>query len=101
MRAPGRKPRARRRRTLCGCAFPYPCCIVNGARLCSILQSMSFADLRREYARATLDEASVARDPFEQFDAWFGQAVQAGVPLANTMALATADKRGRPSVRAV
>jgi pyridoxamine 5'-phosphate oxidase len=62
---------------------------------------MSFADLRREYARATLDEASVAHDPFQQFDTWFSQAVQAGVPLANTMALATADARGQPSVRAV
>jgi pyridoxamine 5'-phosphate oxidase len=62
---------------------------------------MSFADIRREYTLARLDEQSVARDPFEQFDAWFSHALEAKVPLANTMALATADRSGRPSVRAV
>jgi pyridoxamine 5'-phosphate oxidase len=60
---------------------------------------MSFADIRREYTRAALDEKTVARSPFEQFDAWFREALH--LPLANTFALATADGTGRPSVRAV
>src|SRR4051794_19411756 len=68
---------------------------------CSILPFMSFTDLRREYARASLDEAGVAADPFTQFDAWLAEAIKAAVPLANAMALATADARGQPSVRAV
>jgi pyridoxamine 5'-phosphate oxidase len=62
---------------------------------------MSYTDIRREYTLAGLDEASVERDPVAQFDAWFKAALAAGVPLANTMALATADAAGRPSVRGV
>ena len=62
---------------------------------------MSFQELRREYTRAGLDESNAAHDPFEQFTAWFDAAVSAGVPLANTMLLATADRHARPSVRAV
>ncbi len=62
---------------------------------------MSFADIRREYTRAALDEKSVARTPLVQFEAWYGEALHAGIPLANAFALATADASGRPSVRAV
>jgi pyridoxamine 5'-phosphate oxidase len=60
---------------------------------------MSFADIRREYTRSALDEKTVASSPFEQFDAWFKEALH--LPLANSFALATADRDGRPSVRAV
>lgn len=38
-------------------------------------------------------------DPFTQFNAWFAEARR--IPLAEAMALATADTRGRPSVRFV
>ncbi len=62
---------------------------------------MSFADIRREYTHATLDERSVARAPLAQFETWYGEALHAGIPLANSFALATADASGRPSVRAV
>jgi pyridoxamine 5'-phosphate oxidase len=62
---------------------------------------MSFADIRREYTRAALDEKSVARTPLAQFETWYGEALRAGIPLANAFALATADRGGRPSVRAV
>jgi pyridoxamine 5'-phosphate oxidase len=62
---------------------------------------MSYSDIRREYTRGGLDEAGVAADPFEQFDAWFKAALEAGVPLANAMILATADASARPSARAV
>ncbi len=40
-------------------------------------------------------------DPIEQFRRWLGDAEAAGVPLPNAMAIATADRRGRPSVRHV
>ena len=62
---------------------------------------MSFADIRREYTRAALDEKTVARSPLAQFETWYGEALHAGVPLANSFALATVDRSGRPSVRAV
>ncbi|OGA29748.1 MAG: pyridoxamine 5'-phosphate oxidase [Betaproteobacteria bacterium RIFCSPLOWO2_02_FULL_65_24] len=63
---------------------------------------MTFAQLRREYVLAGLAEKDVARDPFDQFDAWFRAAVQANVPLANAMALATVDPVSqRPSLREI
>jgi pyridoxamine 5'-phosphate oxidase len=59
------------------------------------------ADLRREYARATLSEHDVLADPIEQFKAWFEQAQRAEVPEPNAMALATVGVGGQPSVRIV
>ena len=40
-------------------------------------------------------------DPFQQFDAWFQDAVSAGIPDPNGMTLATATTDGRPSARIV
>src|SRR5947209_16307611 len=62
---------------------------------------MSLADLRREYARYGLTEADASPDPFAQFRRWFEQALAAGVPDANAMALATAGPDGRPAARVV
>jgi pyridoxamine 5'-phosphate oxidase len=60
------------------------------------------ADLRREYARDRLTEATAAPDPFAQFAAWFAEAQEAeGVSEANAMTLATADAGGHPSARVV
>lgn len=42
-----------------------------------------------------------AADPVARFNRWFRAAARARVPLAETMALATADGGGRPSVRFV
>ena len=54
-----------------------------------------FHEDRRLRRRDILD------DPIEQFRRWLGDAEAAGVPLPNAMAIATADARGRPSVRHV
>jgi len=62
---------------------------------------MSIADIRREYARARLDEAHVSPDPVAEFDRWFSQAQEAKVLEPNAMALATATRDGTPSVRLV
>lgn len=61
----------------------------------------TLADLRKDYARGSLDETSVAADPIRQFDAWFKQALDARLPEPNTMTLATVDARGYPSARIV
>jgi pyridoxamine 5'-phosphate oxidase len=61
----------------------------------------NIADLRTEYARETLDESSVARDPILQFSRWFQEALNSGFADPNAMALATADAHGRPAVRIV
>lgn len=61
----------------------------------------TLADLRKDYARGSLDETSVDADPIRQFDAWFKQALDARLPEPNTMTLATVDSRGYPSARIV
>lgn len=40
-------------------------------------------------------------DPFDLFDDWYAEARQSEINDSNAMALATADERGRPSVRMV
>ena len=62
---------------------------------------MSLADLRRDYARATLSEHDVAADPIAQFALWLDQALAAQVPEPNAMTLATATAGGAPSARVV
>ncbi len=62
---------------------------------------MSIADLRREYARARLDEANISPDPMIEFARWFAEATVAEVLEPNAMALATATREGVPSVRIV
>lgn len=61
----------------------------------------SLADLRRDYARHSLSEHDVDRDPFSQFHVWFEEARSAETIEPNAMALATATPGGRPSVRVV
>lgn len=61
----------------------------------------SIADLRREYARARLDEKDVSPDPVAEFARWFAEAQTAAVDEPNAMMLATATSDGRPSARVV
>jgi pyridoxamine 5'-phosphate oxidase len=51
--------------------------------------------------RSRAYKAPVATDPIQRFRRWYAEAPKAGVPLPEAMALATADRRGRPSVRFV
>lgn len=60
---------------------------------------MSIADLRKDYRRATLTETEVDPDPTVQFTTWFRQAMEAGIPEANAMSVATVGADGRPSSR--
>lgn len=62
---------------------------------------MSIAHLRREYARARLDERDVDPDPLVQFRHWFDDARRAELPEPNAMTLATATPDGVPSARMV
>ena len=62
---------------------------------------MTIADVRQETMRETLDETSVARDPFQQFDRWFDAAVKAQIPMVNAMTLATVSAAGQPAARIV
>jgi pyridoxamine 5'-phosphate oxidase len=62
---------------------------------------VSIADLRREYARARLDEKDVSHDPIVEFARWFADAQAARVEEVNAMVLATATRDGAPSARVV
>lgn len=59
------------------------------------------ASLRKEYKREELTEESVAVNPFDQFRAWFDEALAAQLPEPTAMTLATADTHGVPSARTV
>lgn len=61
---------------------------------------MSLADIRREYQGEPLDDTHSDADPFRQFSIWFDQ-VRDLEPNPTAMALATATRDGRPSVRTV
>lgn len=62
---------------------------------------LNLAALRQEYTRAGLTEQAVNSNPFRQFEAWFQQAVAAGIREPNAMVLATVGVDGRPSSRVV
>jgi pyridoxamine 5'-phosphate oxidase len=59
------------------------------------------AHLRKDYARAELDESTVDPDPMLQFGAWLRQALEAKLPEPNAMTLATVGVDGRPKSRIV
>jgi len=61
----------------------------------------TIAELRRDYALASLSRNSIDPDPLRQFDRWFQEALQAEVFEPNAMTLATVDARQRPSARIV
>jgi pyridoxamine 5'-phosphate oxidase len=48
-----------------------------------------------------IDPATLDPDPIRQLTAWLADATDAGLPLPNAFALATADDEGMPSVRYV
>jgi pyridoxamine 5'-phosphate oxidase len=61
----------------------------------------SIADLRRDYALASLELSDVVPDPTDQFRAWFSQARAAEVLEPNAMTLATVRADGEPDARIV
>lgn len=62
---------------------------------------MDIGTLRREYTQAGLSRASLNPDPFQQFDLWFKQAMDANVLEPNAMQVATVATDGKPSLRTV
>ncbi len=58
-------------------------------------------NLRTDYSKMELDESMVNADPFQQFERWFNEAIEAKIPEVTASTLATASKSGRPSARIV
>lgn len=57
------------------------------------------ADLRLEYTTQSLHESDVAKDPIDQYEKWWQQAVASEIKEPNAMVLATASADGVPSAR--
>lgn len=62
---------------------------------------MDISDFRNEYLKGSLHREDLDASPIVQFEKWFKQAVEAGVPEPNGISLATVDAEGRPSLRTV
>ncbi|MBA3834143.1 MAG: pyridoxamine 5'-phosphate oxidase [Chthoniobacterales bacterium] len=65
------------------------------------MDPLDVAALRREYETEGLRRADLHPDPIEQFSIWFSAAVNAALPDANAITLATAPSDGKPSARVV
>jgi pyridoxamine 5'-phosphate oxidase len=63
--------------------------------------ALSLAELRQNYIRGVLDEASVDSSPIAQFQMWFSEAQQSGLPEPNAMTLATSTSDGYCTARIV
>lgn len=59
------------------------------------------AGIRKTYSQKTLTEDSIDSNPIRQFDAWWQEAIDAGIDEINAMTLATASVDGVPSARIV
>lgn len=57
--------------------------------------------MRENYNAAYLLEEYCSEDPFIQFDQWFHDALNSGIPEPNAMTLATVGENGKPSARIV
>nr|WP_315981012.1 pyridoxamine 5'-phosphate oxidase family protein [Aliamphritea spongicola] len=62
---------------------------------------MDIDHIRREYLQDGLSREQLAESPFEQFNTWLQQAVDAGMQDPTAMTLATVDADGQPSQRIV
>ncbi len=62
---------------------------------------MDIGDYRREYLQGGLQRKDLSDSPFQQFEKWFKQAMQADIPDASAMTLATVSAQGKPTQRTV
>ncbi|MCC2604748.1 pyridoxamine 5'-phosphate oxidase [Planctobacterium marinum] len=62
---------------------------------------MSLADIRRDYCNNQSDLSELGEDPFQIFELWLQNAIDAGIPDPTAMTVATVDSSGQPSQRIV
>jgi pyridoxamine 5'-phosphate oxidase len=63
--------------------------------------NIDIANLRQNYTLAGLSEADASPNPFQQFQIWFQEAIDAELLEPNAMTLATSSLNGKPSARIV
>lgn len=59
------------------------------------------ANIRKDYKLKSLGEKEVANNPFDQFTAWWKEAVDSQIEEVNAMTLATVTAEGKPDARIV
>lgn len=59
------------------------------------------SSIRKEYTRAELDENTVLKNPFEQFEKWFNEALKSEITEPTAMILSTVNSEGQPYQRTV
>jgi pyridoxamine 5'-phosphate oxidase len=57
--------------------------------------------LREDFIKGTLTDAAAKANPFEQFELWLSQAVEAKIPEVQATTLSTVSNEGKPSSRIV
>ncbi len=62
---------------------------------------MDIGDYRREYTKGGLKREDLTESPLELFEKWFKQAMDADIPDASAMTLATVSAEGKPTQRTV
>lgn len=65
------------------------------------VNNVEIANMREDYRSKPFGLEDTNASPFLQFKNWFGEAVNAGIPEANAMTLATCTKDAIPSARIV
>lgn len=63
--------------------------------------SHNLANIRLNYSRQALNEASVAKLPLDQFSSWLDEAIKAEAAEPTAMVLSTVSLTGKPSARVV
>ncbi|HTN21366.1 MAG TPA: pyridoxamine 5'-phosphate oxidase [Pelobium sp.] len=65
------------------------------------IEKKTIQNLRQDYRSASLNEDDVDQNPYQQFEKWFQEALNAKVVEPNAMTLATSNVSGVPSARVV
>jgi len=59
------------------------------------------SSIRKDYQLASLDEASTAANPIDQFEHWWEDAIQSNIDEVNAFVLSTVNSNGIPASRVV
>ncbi|HOQ50179.1 MAG TPA: pyridoxamine 5'-phosphate oxidase [Candidatus Kapabacteria bacterium] len=57
------------------------------------------SSIRHDYGKFSLDEKSIKKNPFEQFEIWFNDSLKGDFTDPNAFALSTVNNEGKPSSR--
>jgi len=63
--------------------------------------SLNLADIRKSYTQQELSEDNIRNNPFNQFEAWLQEALDAQAAEPTAMVLSTVSSAGKPSARVV